>query len=184
MSVVDKPIQTLLPSDQQLLAQNQGGEPVDPRLNRLALMILMAIPISSIRYRLVIRLKVKRHHYRLQQFHGDLGEQLHEDDLTALGFDLVQKVEEDKRGRNDWIEFCKDGLKYLGIKEYKKATPWMGACATTHPMMLEGIVRYQSRALVKLFPSEGPAKLDIEANLDQPNARICRFSVSVRRRPY
>ncbi len=50
-----------------------------------------------------------------QSFDENLAEQLHEDDLTALGFDLVQKVEEDKRGRNDWIEVYKDGLKYLGI---------------------------------------------------------------------
>ena len=176
--MVDKPLQTLLPSDQQLLAQNQGGEPVDPQQSFSIDDPEGGNPDQQYSMETGDPIEGEEAPLPPQQFDEDLSDHLHEDDLTALGFDLVQKVEEDKRGRQDWIEVYKDGLKYLGIKEDKKATPWMGACATTHPMMLEAIVRYQSRALVKLFPADGPAKLDIEANLDQPNAQQMQIELN------
>ena len=113
-----------------------------------------------------------------QAFEDNLALHMPHDALSLLGLDLTVKIEEDKRGREDWIQVYKEGLKYLGIKEDKKATPWQGACGTTHPMMLEAVVRYQSRALVKLFPADGPAKLDVDVDLDQQNGQQIQIELN------
>lgn len=104
-----------------------------------------------------------------QDFASNLAEHMKDDELMTLARDLVFEVEEDIKGRSEWEQAYKDGLKYTGIKEEKKVKPWDGACGSTHPMILEAVVRYQSRALVKLFPSDGPAKLDVDLDGDAKN---------------
>lgn len=104
-----------------------------------------------------------------QDFNSNLAEHMQEDELMTLARDLVFEVDEDLKGRSEWEQAYKDGLKYTGIKEEKKTKPWDGACGSTHPMILEAVVRYQSRALVKLFPSDGPAKLDVDVDGDNKN---------------
>lgn len=117
-----------------------------------------------------------------QEFDGNLAEHLKDDELATLANDLLVAVDEDKRGRSEWESIYKDGLKYLGIKEEKKATPWQGACGTTHPMILEAVVRYGSRALVKLFPSDGPCKLEVDIDHEQASQQIQIETAKAQRR--
>lgn len=107
-----------------------------------------------------------------QRFDDNLAEEISDDDLRALAMDLCTAVQEDLDGREDWETIYKENLKFLGLKNEKKQMPWPGACGCTHPMVLEAVVRYQCRARMKLFPSEGPAKLALTADLTQNSQQI------------
>lgn len=90
-------------------------------------------------------------------------------EASSIAMDLIMKVDQDLASRSEWEKDYRESLKYLGLKEESgRTTPWQGACATVVPVMLEGIVRFQSRALPKLFPSDGPCSVSVANNTD-PN---------------
>src|ERR1039457_983229 len=100
---------------------------------------------------------------KIQEFSGNLAEDIDGGTLNKIGQDIVELVEEDQEGREKWVMEYKESLQYLGIKANEaRSTPWQGACAVVAPLMLEGIVRFQSRAPGKLYPSNGPAVLSIK----------------------
>jgi hypothetical protein len=109
----------------------------------------------------------------IQEFDGNLAEDLEPGILNKIGTEIVELVEEDKQGREKWEMEYRDSLQYLGLKSNEsRSTPWQGACAVVAPMMLEGIVRFQSRALGKLYPSNGPAVLNLKGIDITPQLQI------------
>ena len=109
----------------------------------------------------------------IQEFSGNLAEDIDSGTLNKIGTDIVELVEEDQDGREKWVMEYKESLQYLGIKANEaRSTPWQGACAVVAPMMLEGIVRFQSRALGKLYPSNGPAVLSVKGVDITPELQI------------
>jgi len=109
----------------------------------------------------------------VQQFDGNLAEDIEPGILNKIGTEIVELVEEDKQSRERWEMEYKDSLQYLGIKMNEaRSTPWQGAAGVVAPMMLEGIVRFQSRALGKLYPSNGPAVINIKGVEITPDLQI------------
>lgn len=94
----------------------------------------------------------------------------HDENLVAtlpedFKAELVQRVlnsfEADKNSRRGWEQMLVDGLKLLGIKLEQTTEPFAGACAATHPLIIEAAVKFQSRATLELLPAPGPVKTQI-----------------------
>lgn len=106
-----------------------------------------------------------------QDFDGNLAEDLMgsigEDCVRVMALELLEAISEDETGREDWQSNYADHLKYMGLKEENVSLPWSNACGVTHPMLLEGITRFQSRASTKIFSQGGPVKIAVDAEMNQ-----------------
>ena len=96
-----------------------------------------------------------------EDFYGNLAEDMDEDQLQALGFDLLDDIKTDKDSRKDWENTYKEGLTLLGLKYEERTEPWEGACGVFHPMITEAVVRFQSETIMETFPAQGPVKTKI-----------------------
>jgi hypothetical protein len=94
-------------------------------------------------------------------FASNLAEHLDEQTLQQISIDLRTAVEEDRTARKDWEQGLTKGMDLLGIRSDDRNEPWPGACGVVHPMILEAAVRFQSKAITRLFPPEGPAQAKI-----------------------
>jgi len=94
-------------------------------------------------------------------FYGNLAEEMDEDQLEALGVELLDDIKRDKDSRKDWENTYKEGLTLLGLKYEERTEPWEGACGVFHPMITEAVVRFQSETIMETFPAQGPVKTKI-----------------------
>jgi hypothetical protein len=94
-------------------------------------------------------------------FSVNLAEILSDQYLYSLANDLRSAVDEDAGGRKEWETALTDGMDLLGIKSSDRTIPWAGACGVVHPMILEAAVRFQSKSITRLFPSDGPAQAKV-----------------------
>lgn len=94
-------------------------------------------------------------------FDDNLAEYLDPGELSLIGQKLVEMVEMDDRSRDDWKRTYIKGLDLLGFKTEDRTDPWSGACGVFHPVMTEAVVRFQSQAIMEIFPASGPVKTKI-----------------------
>lgn len=92
---------------------------------------------------------------------ANLADFIEEDDLRSIASELITLVDADERSRSDWEKTYKDGLDNLGLKIEERTEPWPGACAVTHPMLGEAVVRFQAQTIQEIFPAQGPVKTSI-----------------------
>lgn len=91
------------------------------------------------------------------QIHQEnLVEYFEENDLDGIGKEIIRMFDEDEATRHDWIKTYKEGLKYLGFSMEERTKPFKGASGVFHPVMSEAIVRFQSNAIMEIFPAAGP----------------------------
>lgn len=94
-------------------------------------------------------------------FDDNLAEYMDQGDLDAIGKRVVELVDIDDRSREDWKRAYIKGLDLLGFKTEDRTDPWSGACGVFHPVMTEAVVRFQSQAIMEIFPACGPVKTKI-----------------------
>jgi hypothetical protein len=94
-------------------------------------------------------------------FDANLAEILDEDELAHLSSDLMDMLDNDKASRGDWEKQYSKGLELLGFKYEERTKPFKGACGTSHPLLTEAIIQFQSQAFKELMPSEGPVKTQV-----------------------
>ena len=99
-------------------------------------------------------------------FNANLVNFIEEQDLQALGSELVAQYEADRESRSDWEETYIKGLDQLGLKIEERTAPWAGACGVFHPMLSEAVIRFQSQAIGEIFPSSGPVDTQIVGVVD------------------
>lgn len=92
---------------------------------------------------------------------ANLADVIDDDELQALGADLVEKFEADRQTRKDWAMAYVKGLELLGMKIENRTQPWDGASGVFHPMMMEAAVRFQAQAMGELYPASGPVRTKI-----------------------
>jgi hypothetical protein len=100
-------------------------------------------------------------------FDANLAEALSNQTLQRLASELRQAVDDDLNSRKEWEAALIDGMDLLGIKSVDRTIPWAGACGVVHPMILEAAVRFQSKSITRLFPSDGPAQAKIIGEASQ-----------------
>ena len=94
-------------------------------------------------------------------FNDNLAEYIDQGELDSIGSKIVELVDIDDRSRADWKRAYIKGLDLLGFKTEDRTDPWAGACGVFHPVMTEAVVRFQSQAIMEIFPSSGPVKTKI-----------------------
>lgn len=90
------------------------------------------------------------------EWDANLAEHLSDEDLRTIGMEVCEAVERDDESRSEWKTNIKDGLDLLGFKNTPRSEPFAGACGVTYPMVAEAAIRFQSRAIVEMFPENGP----------------------------
>jgi hypothetical protein len=88
---------------------------------------------------------------------ANLAEYLEEDDLATIASDLLPLFEADNTSRDDWMQTYMKGLDYLGFSMEDRTKPFKGASGVFHPILAESVVRFQSNAIIEIFPAMGPA---------------------------
>jgi hypothetical protein len=100
--------------------------------------------------------------------HGaNLAETMDETDLRALASELISLYDADEMSRSDWKKTYTKGLELLGMKVEDRTTPWPGACGVFHPLMSEAVVRFQSNAIMEIFPASGPVRVQVVGKPDR-----------------
>lgn len=94
-------------------------------------------------------------------FDENLVEYMSEEDLEEMGQKLVELVEADNETRQGWYKRMKRGLESLGIYDRTGedvSDKVEGVTRITHPVIMEAVTQFQSRAFAELYPSKGPVK--------------------------
>ena len=94
-------------------------------------------------------------------FVANLAEDMDEGKMSAMATDLVADIDNDKNSRKDWEKAYTEGLKLLGLQYEERTEPWDGASGVFHPMITEAVVRFQSEAIMEMFPASGPVRTKI-----------------------
>lgn len=93
----------------------------------------------------------------LNEHYDNLAETLDEDELEDIGREAVEMFEADMASREDWEMMTTESLENLGLILNDSQEPFDGACTATHPLILEAVVKFQSKASNELCPAKGPA---------------------------
>ena len=94
-------------------------------------------------------------------FNTNLAEQLEEDELADISSFILEKVEEDKGSRKEWLDTYSEGVNLLGLKYENRVEPFDGATGVVHPMLNEAVSQFQSQAYKELLPPKGPVRTQI-----------------------
>jgi hypothetical protein len=109
-------------------------------------------------------------------FGSNLVEALSDDDLAGISSMVLEKVEEDKSARQEWINTYIKGLELLGVKYENRTEPFQGATGVIHPMLNEAVSQFQSQAYKELLPPSGPVRTqvvgDITPELEKQAERV------------
>lgn len=95
---------------------------------------------------------------------ANLAEHIDESDLTTFASELLSCFEADEMTRADWLQTYIDGLDMLGFKLEDRSEPFKGASGVHHPLLAEAVVRFQSNAIMEIFPASGPVLTRIMGN--------------------
>lgn len=90
------------------------------------------------------------------EFKANLAEHMDDNDLAKVSLELLQGFDDDEASRADWLRQYVDGLDYLGFSSDDRTQPFKGASGVYHPVMTEAVVRFQSNAIMEIFPASGP----------------------------
>jgi chaperonin GroES len=94
---------------------------------------------------------------------ANLAEFYEDNDLNKVGTYLLDCFEADEQTRQEWLQTYVDGLDYLGFKLEEPNDPFPGASGVYHPILAEAVVRFQSNAIMEIFPAAGPVLTKIVA---------------------
>ena len=86
----------------------------------------------------------------------NLVDYLEEDEIAQIATELLTLFEADVQSREDWLRTYTEGLDYLGFSMEDRTKPFKGASGVFHPVMSEAVVRFQSNAIMEIFPAAGP----------------------------
>lgn len=97
-----------------------------------------------------------------QEHYENLVEHLDERLVTRIGRQCKDWFDGDLKSRSDWEEIITRGIQNLGTNlDDSDDAPFEGACATTHPLILETAVKFQSKATAELLPAAGPVRTQV-----------------------
>lgn len=98
---------------------------------------------------------------KLVPFGANLADYIEEDDLRALGDEIMELVQMDLDSRKDWVEMYVSGMDVLGIKREEVTEPWEGASGAFSSLLMESVTRFQAETMSETFPAAGPVRTKI-----------------------
>ena len=91
--------------------------------------------------------------------YANLVDQIDSTVAKRLASDIIQWVETDITSRTDWERREARGIKLLGVSEKTEGgATFEGSSKVVHPLLCEAVNQFHSRALVEMWPPEGPVK--------------------------
>jgi hypothetical protein len=100
----------------------------------------------------------------IEDHYANIAEYLTDADLMGVGPTVCDNVRADLDSRSEWENLIVKGMEELGLKIEESAEPFEGACSAHHPLLLENVVKFQSKAVQELFPAAGPVRTRIWGN--------------------
>ena len=97
----------------------------------------------------------------IQEWYGNLADTVDEERLKEISAEVYNTFTADRDSRQEWESMFERGFDLLGLKIEDASEPFEGACTAVHPMLIESAVKFQSKAIQELFPSNGPVKAQI-----------------------
>jgi len=97
----------------------------------------------------------------LGEWYDDLSTEIDEDELDDIANQVYNNYQSDKDSRGEWEDMFERGFDLLGLKLQDATEPFEGACTAVHPLLVESVVKFQSKASQELFPAGGPVKTQI-----------------------
>jgi len=91
----------------------------------------------------------------------NIAEVMDESASDTLASELMDKYEQYKQSRQEWVESYKEGLNLLGFKYVTRTEPFRGASSVTHPVLAEAVTQFQAQAYKELLPADGPVRTQI-----------------------
>jgi hypothetical protein len=100
-------------------------------------------------------------------------------ELSLIANELQDSFERDKQSREEYDSIAEEGVDLLGFKAENSDEPFPGACASSHPVLSQAVVKFQAKAYKELFPTEGPVRtrivgLQTQQKMEQAN-RVRHF---------
>ena len=113
------------------------------------------------------------------QHDANLVDFIDEKELNAIANELQDSFERDKQSRDEYDSIAEEGVDLLGFKAEESDEPFPGACASSHPVLSQAVVKFQAKAYKELFPTEGPVRtrivgLQTQQKMEQAN-RVRHF---------
>ena len=100
------------------------------------------------------------------KFHDNLAEAIPRDVLGMIADELLERIEEDNRSRQEWLDTRARGIEMLGLKiEPMRSSgpdgsaPLEGQSQVRASVLCEAVVRFGANAFSELCPTDGPAKV-------------------------
>ena len=132
----------------------QGIAAIDPEPLEIEVVDPAEVVIKRGRKKLVIKPEIDP-----EEFSQNLADELSEDALQSIASDLITGFDDDINSRKDWLDSYIKGIELLGISSMEERTePWDGACAVTHPLLIEAVSKFQAEIMTSTFPAMGPCK--------------------------
>ena len=100
-------------------------------------------------------------------FMANLADQLDDDEIAGISAYVLEKVEEDKNARKEWLNTYSEGLNLLGLNYENRTEPFDGATGVVHPMLNEAVTQFQSQAYKELLPAKGPVRTQVMGKTSQ-----------------
>ena len=94
----------------------------------------------------------------IKDHYANIAEYLTDGEMMGVGPTICDNVKADLDSRAEWENLIVKGMEELGLKIEETAEPFEGACSAHHPLLLENVVKFQSKAVQELFPAAGPVR--------------------------
>ena len=96
------------------------------------------------------------------EHYTNLADSMKETKLDKIAEDLIELVEQDDQSRDQWSKRVKKGMKYLGVtEETEGGANFEGASKVVHPILMDAVTQFQSRAIQEMWPSKGPVSTQV-----------------------
>ena len=116
-------------------------------------------------------------------FMANLAEQLDDEETAGISAYVLEKVDEDKNARSEWLETYSQGLNLLGLRYENRSEPFDGATGVVHPMLNEAVTQFQSQAYKELLPAKGPVRTQVMGkttpDLEKQAERVSDYMLSL-----
>jgi hypothetical protein len=104
----------------------------------------------------VYELEIPESENSLINFYQNLAEDMEEDELNDIAQAVLENYRIDKEARQKYEEELKLLTGSIGIGTETMSEPFEGACGAVHPLILENVVKSQSKASGEILPADGP----------------------------
>lgn len=101
------------------------------------------------------------------EFYRNLADEVDDNVLQDISQEVYDNFVADKDSRGDWESMFERGFDLLGLKLEEASEPFEGACTAVHPVLIESVVKFQSKATQELFPASGPVKSQIIGDVSE-----------------